>query len=194
MARKVTIERKTRETKIKVSLDIDGSGVSIIQTGIGFFDHMLELFSKHSFIDLEIDAVGDIEVDFHHTVEDMGITLGEAINKALGDKKGINRFGTAYVPMDESLARAVVDLSGRGYLAYKYYVNIFIGKFDTGLIKEFFRALAENAKMNIHIEVLYGDNIHHQIEAIFKAFAKGLCQAVSFNERVKGLPSTKGKL
>ncbi|MFC1562501.1 imidazoleglycerol-phosphate dehydratase HisB [candidate division KSB1 bacterium] len=194
MARKATVERKTIETDIKVSLNIDGEGENKIRTEIGFFDHMLELFSKHSLIDLEINALGDLKIDFHHTVEDVGITLGEALSKALGDKKGINRYGSVYIPMDESLVRAVVDLSGRSYLVYKFYLKENIKEFDTELVKEFFKALADNAKMNIHIEVLYGDNTHHQIEAIFKAFAKALCQAVSFNERMEGLPSTKGKL
>ena len=194
MERTAIIERKTKETDIKVSLNIDGGGVSKIRTGIGFFDHMLNLFSRHSLMDLEINATGDLKIDFHHTVEDIGITLGEAVCKSLGDKKGINRFGYSYIPMDESLARAVVDLSGRGYLVYKYYSNVFIKDFDPGLVKEFFKAFAENAKMNIHIEVLYGENAHHQVEAIFKAFAKALFQAASFNEKIKGLPSTKGKL
>jgi len=194
MTRKAEIERKTKETEIKVLVNIDGEGESRINSGIGFFDHMLELFSKHSLIDIEMKAAGDINVDFHHTIEDMGITIGQAINKALGDKKGINRFGSAYIPMDESLARAVVDLSGRGRLVYKFYLKENIGGVDTTLIKEFFKAFAENAKMNIHIEVLYGDDTHHQIEAVFKAFAIALREAVSYNERIRGIASTKGKL
>lgn len=194
MTRKAEIERKTKETEIKVLVNIDGEGESRINSGIGFFDHMLELFSKHSLIDIEMQAAGDINVDFHHTIEDMGITIGQAINKALGDKKGINRFGSAYIPMDESLARTVVDLSGRGRLVYKFYLKENIGGVDTTLIKEFFKAVAENAKMNIHIEVLYGDDTHHQIEAVFKAFAVALREAVSYNERIRGIASTKGKL
>jgi len=194
MIRKAEIERKTKETEIKVLVNIDGEGESRIDSGIGFFDHMLELFSKHSLIDIEMKAAGDLNVDFHHTIEDVGITIGQAINKALGDKKGINRFGSAYIPMDESLARAVVDLSGRGRLVYKFYLKENVGGVDTTLIKEFFRAVAENAKMNIHIEVLYGDDTHHQIEAVFKAFAVALREAVSYNERIKGIASTKGKL
>ena len=194
MIRKAEIERKTKETEIKVLVNIDGEGESRIDSGIGFFDHMLELFSKHSLIDSEMKAAGDLNVDFHHTIEDVGITIGQAINKALGDKKGINRFGSAYIPMDESLARAVVDLSGRGRLVYKFYLKENVGGVDTTLIKEFFRAVAENAKMNIHIEVLYGDDTHHQIEAVFKAFAIALREAVSYNERIKGIASTKGKL
>jgi len=194
MTRKAEIERKTKETEIKVLVNIDGEGESKINSGIGFFDHMLELFSKHSLIDIEMKAAGDINVDFHHTIEDVGITIGQAINKALGDKKGINRFGSAYIPMDESLARAVVDLSGRGRLVYRFYLKENIGGVDTTLIKEFFRAVAENAKMNIHIEVLYGDDTHHQIEAVFKAFAVALREAVSYNERIRGIASTKGKL
>lgn len=194
MTRKAEIERKTKETEIKVLVNIDGEGESRINSGIGFFDHMLELFSKHSLIDIEMKAAGDINVDFHHTIEDMGITIGQAINKALGDKKGINRFGSAYIPMDESLARTVVDLSGRGRLVYKFYLKENIGGVDTTLIKEFFKAVAENAKMNIHIEVLYGDDTHHQIEAVFKAFAVALRGAVSYNERIRGIASTKGKL
>ena len=194
MERKAEIERKTKETDIKVSINIDGEGESKINSGIGFFDHMLELFSKHSLIDIEMKAAGDINVDFHHTIEDVGITIGQAINKALGDKRGINRFGSAYISMDESLARAVVDLSGRGRLVYRFYLKENIGGVDTALIKEFFRAVAENAKMNIHIEVLYGDDTHHQIEAVFKAFAVALREAVSYNERIRGIASTKGKL
>ena len=194
MTRKAEIERKTKETDIKVSINIDGEGESKINSGIGFFDHMLELFSKHSLIDIEMKAAGDINVDFHHTIEDVGITIGQAINKALGDKKGINRFGSAYISMDESLARAVVDLSGRGRLVYRFYLKENIGGVDTTLIKEFFKAVAENAKMNIHIEVLYGDDTHHQIEAVFKAFAVALREAVSYNERIRGIASTKGKL
>ena len=194
MERTTEIKRKTKETDIFVSLNIDGEGKSDIKTGIGFIDHMLELFSKHSICDLTIKASGDISVDYHHTIEDIGITLGQAINKALGDKSGITRFGSTYISMDESLARAVVDLSGRGYLVYKFYVKDNVGGVDTELFKEFFRAVAENAQINIHIEVLYGENNHHKIEAIFKAFAVAFRQAVSYNERIKGLPSTKGKL
>ncbi len=194
MERKGEVERKTKETEIKVLVNIDGEGESRIDSGIGFFDHMLELFSKHSLIDIEMKAAGDINVDFHHTIEDVGITIGQAINKALGDKRGINRFGVAYIPMDESLARAVVDLSGRGRLVYKFYLKENVGGIDTMLIKEFFKAVAENAKMNIHIEVLYGDDTHHQIEAVFKAFAVALREAVSYNERIRGIASTKGML
>ena len=192
--RKSEIQRKTKETDISVSINLDGEGKSTIDTGIGFFDHMLELFSKHSLIDLAITARGDIDVDFHHTMEDAGITLGKAIAEAIGNKKGITRYGCAYIPMDESLTRAVVDLSGRSFLVYKFYQREIINGVHTELFKEFFRALADNAKMNLHVEVLYGENTHHQIEGIFKAFAVALREAVSFNERIKGLPSTKGKL
>jgi imidazoleglycerol-phosphate dehydratase len=194
MERTAEVKRKTKETDILVSLNIDGEGKSDIKTGIGFIDHMLELFSKHSICDLMVKATGDINVDYHHTIEDIGITFGQAINKALGDKSGITRFGSTYISMDESLARAVVDLSGRGYLVYKFYVKDNVGGVDTELFKEFFRAVAENAQINIHIEVLYGENNHHKIEAIFKAFAVAFRQAISFNEKIKGLPSTKGKL
>lgn len=194
MERKAEVKRKTKETDILVSLNIDGEGKSDIKTGIGFIDHMLELFSKHSICDLMVKATGDISVDYHHTIEDIGITFGQAINKALGEKSGITRFGSTYISMDESLARAVVDLSGRGYLVYKFYVKDNVGGVDTELFKEFFRAVAENAQINIHIEVLYGENNHHKIEAIFKAFAVAFRQAISFNEKIKGLPSTKGKL
>jgi len=194
MERTAEVKRKTKETDILVSLNIDGEGKSDIKTGIGFIDHMLELFSKHSICYLMVKATGDINVDYHHTIEDIGITLGQAINKALGEKSGITRFGSTYIPMDESLARAVVDLSGRGYLVYKFYVKDNVGGVDTELFKEFFRAVAENAQINIHIEVLYGENNHHEVEAIFKAFAVAFRQAVSYNERIKGLPSTKGKL
>ncbi|MCK4966403.1 imidazoleglycerol-phosphate dehydratase HisB [bacterium] len=192
--RKAEIQRKTKETDISVSINLDGEGKSTIDTGIGFFDHMLELFSKHSLIDLAINARGDIGVDFHHTMEDAGITLGKAIAEAIGNKKGITRYGCAYIPMDESLTRAVVDLSGRSFLVYKFYQREIINGVHTELFKEFFRALADNAKMNLHVEVLYGENTHHQIEGIFKAFAVALREAVSFNERIKGLPSTKGEL
>jgi len=194
MERTAEVKRKTKETDILVSLNIDGEGKSDIKTGIGFIDHMLELFSKHSICDLMVKATGDISVDYHHTIEDIGITFGQAINKALGEKSGITRFGSTYISMDESLARAVVDLSGRGYLVYKFYVKDNVGGVDTELFKEFFRAVAENAQINIHIEVLYGENNHHKIEAIFKAFAVAFRQAISFNEKIKGLPSTKGKL
>ena len=192
--RKGEIQRKTKETDISVSINLDGEGKSTIDTGIGFFDHMLELFSKHSLIDLAINSRGDISVDFHHTMEDTGITLGKAIAEAIGNKKGITRYGCAYIPMDESLTRVVVDLSGRSFLVYKFYQREIISGVHTELYKEFFRALADNAKMNLHIEILYGENTHHQIEGIFKAFAVALREAVSFNERIKGLPSTKGKL
>ena len=194
MNRKSDIQRKTKETEIAVSLELDGEGKSAIKTGIGFFDHMLELFSKHSLIDLDIKAKGDTGVDFHHTIEDVGIVLGKAISEALGDKKGISRYGSAYIPMDESLVRAVVDLSGRNYLVYKFYQREIINGVHTELFKEFFRALADNSKITLHIEVLYGENTHHQIEGIFKAVAVALRKAISFDERIKGLPSTKGKL
>lgn len=192
--RKGTTQRKTKETNVTVSINLDGEGKSKIETGIGFFDHMLELFSKHSLIDLNVSAKGDIEVDFHHTIEDVGISLGKALKEAVGDKKGITRYGCAYIPMDESLCRAVIDFSGRNFLVYKFFQREIINGVHTEVFKEFFKALAENAKMNLHIEILYGENTHHQIEGIFKAFAVALREAVSFNERIKGLPSTKGKL
>lgn len=196
MSRKATIERKTAETDIRLTLDIDGSGQSNIQTGIGFFDHMLTLFAKHGLFDMELVANGDLEVDYHHTVEDSGIVLGQAFAKALGDKAGIRRYGSFYVPMDEALVRAVVDLSGRPYLAYEVppAVEPVGGKFSFQLVEEFLRGFTVNAAMNLHVTILAGRDAHHMAEGIFKALARALDQATTLDPRMKGVPSTKGLL
>ncbi len=193
MARTAAVRRKTSETDISLKLDLDGAGVSQITTGIGFFDHMLSLLSRHSRIDLTLEAVGDIHVDFHHTVEDVGIALGAALKEALGDKKGIERYGSAMLPMDESLARVAVDLAGRPYLVFRAgFTAEKVGDFDAGLVEEFMQAMAANAGMNLHIEVPWGKNAHHVSEAIFKGLARALRAAVM----VTGgdIPSTKGTL
>jgi imidazoleglycerol-phosphate dehydratase len=193
--RKSSIKRDTKETQIRLKLDIDGQGISKIKTGIGFFDHMLTLFSKHSLIDLEVVANGDLEVDYHHTVEDVGIVLGQALKEAIGDKRGIQRYGWAYLPMDETLTRTVVDLSNRFYLEFRVPAERRkAGDFPLQLLEEFFRAVAVNAGMNLHMELLYGRDSHHIAESLFKGFAKALDMACRRDPRVKGLPSTKGKL
>jgi imidazoleglycerol-phosphate dehydratase len=189
------IERRTKETDIKVTLNLDGKGISSIDTGIPFLDHMLMLLSAHGFIDLDVRAKGDTEVDYHHTVEDLGICLGSAINQALGEKKGIKRYGHAMVPMDEALARVVIDISNRPYLSYKAPLRKSVtGKFDTSILKEFFRALVNDAGITMHIELLSGDDAHHSAESIFKAFARALDQASQKDERSDDVPSTKGIL
>jgi len=193
--RKRTLQRKTGETDISLALGLDGEGRSDIRTGIPFFDHMLTLFSRHGFLDLEIAAKGDIEVDFHHTVEDVGITLGQALAKALGDKTGIRRYGHAYVPMDEALARVVVDCSGRPFLAYEAPRGVeAIGLFPFQLVEEFLRAVAVNAGLTLHVSILAGRDAHHMAEAVFKALGRALDIAVSRDARVTGIPSTKGVL
>ena len=190
-----SITRDTNETKIRLKLNLDGQGRSKISTGIGFFDHMLTLFAKHSLFDLEVSVKGDLEVDFHHTVEDVGIVLGLALKEALGDKRGICRYGHAYLPMDETLSRVVVDLSNRVYLEFRVPVQRRkAGDFPLQLLEEFMRALAVNAGMNLHIETLYGRDAHHIAESIFKGLARALDAACRKDARVKGLPSTKGKL
>ena len=196
MSRSATLERKTSETEIRLTLNLDGSGVSKISTGIAFFDHMLTLFSKHGLFDLELTAKGDIEVDYHHTVEDTGILLGQAITKALGDKAGIRRYGFFYVPMDEALVRSVVDLSGRPFLAYNAPADVpAIGAaFSFQLVEEFLRAISVNAGMNLHVDVLAGRDAHHMAEGIFKSLARALDEATSTDPRVQGIPSTKGVL
>ncbi|MBF0225084.1 MAG: imidazoleglycerol-phosphate dehydratase HisB [Desulfobacterales bacterium] len=189
------IKRKTKETDISIQLNIDGEGDYKINTGIPFFDHMLSLFSAHGFFDLSVDAKGDIEVDFHHTVEDIGIVLGEAFNSALGDRKGIVRYGYAVTPMDESLAYVALDLSNRPYLIYNIPPNIIpYGNFGIQLAKEFFKSFAIKSGMNLHINVSYGEDVHHVLEAIFKALGRALSQAVKFDERIKSILSTKGIL
>jgi imidazoleglycerol-phosphate dehydratase len=193
--RTASIDRKTSETAIKMTLSLDGEGNSDVRTGIPFFDHMLTLFARHGLFDLTVEAKGDIEVDFHHTVEDTGIALGQALAKALADKNGIRRYGSAYVPMDEALARVVVDCSGRPFLAYEAPRGVeAIGLFPFQLVEEFLRALAVNAGLTLHVSILAGRDAHHMAEAIFKALGRALDIAVSHDERVKGIPSTKGVL
>jgi imidazoleglycerol-phosphate dehydratase len=194
-ARRAEIARKTRETNVRIVLNLDGTGQTDAETGVGFFDHMLDLLGRHSLIDLNIQAEGDLHVDAHHTVEDVGIVLGQALEKALGDKRGIQRYGWAIVPMDESLAQVAIDLSGRPAFVFKVsFPTATIGNFPVELVEEFFKALATNAKMNFHITVPYGTNNHHIAEAIFKATAKALRQAVSLDPRDSEVPSTKGSL
>ncbi|MFA5832341.1 MAG: imidazoleglycerol-phosphate dehydratase HisB [Bacteroidota bacterium] len=193
--RKAKIKRKTKETDISVSIVLNGSGKATVATGIGFLDHMLDLFAKHGLFDIVVSCKGDLHVDDHHTTEDVGIALAKAFTDALGDKKGIARYGTAYVPMDEALARCVVDLSGRSALVFKAEFNRKkVGDLSTEMIEHFFQSVAENLKANIHIEVLYGKNTHHKIEAIFKSFARAMRLACELDPRVKGVLSTKGKL
>jgi imidazoleglycerol-phosphate dehydratase len=189
------IERKTKETDIKLTLNLDGKGASSIDTGIPFLDHMFELLSAHGFIDIDVKAKGDTEIDYHHTVEDIGICLGSAINKALGDKKGIARYGFAIVPMDEALARVVIDISNRPYLAYNVSLQKSLtGQFDINILNEFFKAVVNNAGITIHIELLSGADAHHVAESVFKAFARALDQATQIDERLDAVPSTKGLL
>lgn len=196
MSREAFIERNTSETRIKTRLAVDGKGTSAVRSGVPFFDHMLTLFARHGLFDLDLDAQGDIEVDFHHTVEDTGITLGLALTKALGDKKGIRRYGLAYVPMDEALVRVVVDLSGRPYLAYNAPSNVEAigGNFSFQLVEEFLRAVAVNGGMNLHVDILAGRDAHHMAEGVFKALARALDSATQIDPRVEGVPSTKGVL
>jgi len=196
MSREASLERKTSETEIRLTLKLDGSGVSKISTGIAFFDHMLTLFAKHGLMDLELTAKGDIEVDYHHTVEDTGILLGQALSKALGDKAGIRRYGFSYVPMDEALIRSVVDLSGRPFLAYNAPTDVpAIGAaFTFQLVEEFLRALSVHGAMNLHVDVLAGRDSHHMAEGIFKSLARALDEATRLDSRVQGIPSTKGVL
>ena len=194
--RTATVERKTRETEIAVSLDLDGSGECDIDTGIGFLDHMLEAFGRHSMIDLKVRATGDLHVDFHHTTEDTAIVIGQAIKQALGDFSGITRFGLAVIPMDEALTRVALDLSNRPYLIWKVeFTRPKVGEMDTELFKEFHQAFAMNAGACVHLETLYGDNTHHIAESGFKALARALRQAVELDPKTHGqAPSTKGVL
>jgi imidazoleglycerol-phosphate dehydratase len=195
MQRSARIDRKTQETDISITLNIDGEGRSQIHTKIPFFDHMLTLLSRHSLLDLEIRADGDIEVDFHHTVEDTGIALGQALAKALGDKRGLRRYGHAYVPMDETLVRAVVDFSGRPFLEYRAPQGVgSMGGFPFQLVEEFLRGFTVHAAANVHVEILYGRDAHHMAEGVFKALAKAVDAACQIDPRVKGIPSTKGTL
>ncbi len=193
--RSAQLTRRTGETKVQLSLNLDGAGASEVATGVGFFNHMLDLLARHSLIDLTVEAEGDLDVDAHHTVEDVGIVLGQAIEKAVGDKKGIHRYGWAIVPMDESLAQVAIDLSGRpAFVFHVPFKGPKIGNFDVELVQEFFKALSTNARMNLHVTVPYGDNNHHIAEAIFKAAARALRQAVTLDPRNPGVPSTKGSL
>lgn len=190
-----SIQRDTAETKIELRLNLDGEGKTTIETGIGFFDHMLTHIGKHSLSDLTVKVQGDLEVDCHHTVEDTGIVLGEAIKQAIGNKEGINRYGEAIIPMDEALVLCAIDLSGRPYVDVDTPFTVDrVGEFDTEMVEEFFRAVAVHAGMNLHIEVLRGKNNHHIIEGMCKAFAKALLMAVTVNPRIKGVASTKGML
>jgi len=193
--RQGSVERKTRETDIRLRLDLDGEGKSRIATGIGFFDHMLTAFSTHGRFDVELRCKGDLHVDAHHSVEDVGIALGQALREALGDKKGIVRFGHAYVPLDEALSRCVIDLSGRPYLHYDVTFKARqIGAMPTELFEDFFWALADHGRLNIHLEAIRGRNAHHIAETLFKSAARALSMAVALDPRMKGIPSTKGSL
>jgi imidazoleglycerol-phosphate dehydratase len=195
VSRTARIERKTSETDVQLRLELDGSGQATVATGVGFLDHMLTLFARHGLFDLEVAAAGDLEVDQHHTVEDVGICLGQAIARAVGDKQGIVRYGSAVVPMDEALVLASLDLSGRPFLACDLKVNErTIGAFDAELVPEFFRAVANNGLLTLHLRELAGENGHHLVEAAFKAFARALDQATHRDDRVTGVPSTKGVL
>ena len=194
--RTAKINRKTKETDISCEINIDGTGQNAISTGIGFFDHMLEIFSHHSLIDLKLKAKGDIHVDFHHTVEDAAYVLAEAINKAIGEKRGISRYGFFYITMDESLSRTVIDFSGRPEFVWKVNLGLKkIGEMDTELFHEFFKAFCNESKCNLHIENFYGDNNHHIIESCFKSFARSIRQALTVDKRIKNIiPSSKGTL
>ncbi|MEK7228667.1 MAG: imidazoleglycerol-phosphate dehydratase HisB [Candidatus Binatota bacterium] len=195
MGRTAKASRKTKETEIAVELDLDGSGTAEIETGIPFFNHMLEIFARHGLFDLKLQAKGDIEVDFHHTVEDVGLAMGQAFKEALRDKQGICRFGEASVPLDETLAHVVVDLSGRPYLSYNVKIRPGrVGNFDTDLPHEFFQAFANQLGMNLHINVSQGENPHHIIEACFKALARAMERATRIDQRIRGVLSTKGSL
>ncbi len=190
------VSRKTKETQIDLVLDLDGSGKHQVKSPVPFLNHMLEAFSKHSGFDLTVNAKGDTHIDDHHTVEDIGICLGMALDKALGDKAGISRYGFFYVPLDEALVRSVVDLSGRNYInfALDLPTKKRIGNFDTELVEDFFRAVVDNGKFNLHLEKIHGRNSHHVTEAAFKSFARALKMAVAFDAKIKGIPSTKGNL
>ena len=194
--RQAQVTRNTLETQIEVRLNLDGSGKSKLATGVGFFDHMLDQVARHGMVDLEVEAKGDLHIDAHHTVEDVGITLGQAFAKAIGDKKGVRRYGHAYVPLDEALSRVVIDLSGRPGLEYSVdYARGLIGEFDVDLVHEFFQGFVNHALVTLHIDNLKGRNAHHQAETIFKAFGRALRMAAELDARASGtLPSTKGSL
>jgi imidazoleglycerol-phosphate dehydratase len=195
MNRTARVERRTNETQIRVALDLDGQGKNGISTGIGFFNHMLTLFTVHGLFDLEIEATGDLEVDYHHTVEDVGLALGDAISQALGKREGICRYGHAAIPMDDSLAEVTLDLSNRPYLVFRHPEKMPLqSEWDSSLAKEFFRAVAQRAGMNLHIRLAYGENWHHMVEAAFKGFGRALRTAGSLDARMPGIPSSKGRL
>jgi imidazoleglycerol-phosphate dehydratase len=195
MSRSASIERVTKETRIKLSVNLDGTGQAKVCTSVPFLDHMLDLFARHGLFDLEVEASGDIDIDFHHTVEDIGIVLGQALKESLGDKKGIRRYGQATVPMDETIASVAIDLSGRPFMVYNVRLpKVKIGEFDVELAREFFQALANNLGANLHINVMYGDNVHHILEACFKATARALDMATQLDPRIEGVMSTKGTI
>lgn len=196
MARSASIARKTNETEIAVKLDLDGTGVYKVSTGVGFLDHMLEQLSRHSLMDLEVQAKGDIHIDYHHLTEDTGIAIGEAVAKALGDRKGITRYGDALIPMDETLTRVAMDVSNRPYLIWKVnFTKPKLGDMDTELFKEWFQAFAQNAGITLHVENLYGENNHHIVESCYKGLARALRTAFTLDPRsLHALPTTKGKL
>lgn len=195
MKRMAKIERMTNETKVWVEIDLDGEGKAIIETGVPFMDHMLDLFTKHGLFNVMIKADGDTHIDDHHTTEDIGIVLGQAVKEALADKKGIKRYGNAFVPMDDALAQVVIDISNRPHLEFRaQFPTQKVGNFDTELVREFLWKFALEARMNVHVIVHYGENTHHMIEAIFKALARALDDAITKDKRVKGVPSTKGLL
>jgi imidazoleglycerol-phosphate dehydratase len=194
--RTATVERNTKETKIRATVNLDGTGSYAVHTGIGFLDHMLEQLSRHGLIDLDLKVQGDLHIDGHHTTEDSGLAIGEAVSKALGDRKGIVRYGAAYIPMDETLTRVVVDLSGRPYTVWKVVIpRSALGEWDTELVKEWFHAFAQTVGANVHVETLYGVNSHHIVESCFKGLAKALKQAVAVDPRAaQAIPSTKGTI
>lgn len=191
--RSATIERNTRETQVSLALDLDGAGAGTIETGIGFFDHMLELLKKHALIDLTVKATGDLHVDYHHTVEDVGLVLGKALNEALGDRRGLTRYGFASIPMDEALCETSLDLGGRPFLVMQSPMkHLFVKDFEVKLLEEFFRAVSVEARANIHLRQVYGDETHHVCEGFFKSFARALRQAKTIDPRETGVPSSKG--
>ena len=193
--RSAEIARQTLETKIELTLNLDGEGKAEVATGIGFLNHMLVLLAKHAFLDLTVKASGDLEVDSHHTVEDCGIVLGQALKKAVGDKTGMHRYGSCFLPMDEALAHVVLDFSGRPFLVWQAEIpKVTLGNLEAEMVEEFFRAVASESGMTLHVRLLYGRNTHHIIEAIFKAFARALAEGVAIDSRVKGVMSSKGKL
>ena len=191
--RSVTIERNTKETQVSLTLDLDGRGAGPVETGIGFFDHMLELLKKHALIDLTVKATGDLHVDYHHTVEDVGLVLGKALNAALGDRRGLTRYGFASIPMDEALCETSLDLGGRPFLVMQCPMkHLFVKDFEVKLLEEFFRAVAVEARANIHLRQIYGDETHHVCEGLFKSFARALRQAKAIDPLETGVPSSKG--